>query len=58
MTTAQVAEMTGLKKHTIAEYCNAGIITANKVGRDWYILRKDAREFKAKHRPVGNPNWV
>lgn len=45
LTTAQVAELTGATKETVAEWIRAGKLQASKPGKDYIITVADLKQF-------------
>ena len=53
MTVSEVAERLGLSVAMVRRYCEAGILPAQKVGRDWSLRQKDVEQFAATPRRRG-----
>ena len=45
LTTEEAAALLRVHINTIKKMCNEGRLPANKVGRDWRILRDELREY-------------
>jgi len=52
--TAAAKEL-GLSNNRVRELIRAGKLPAQKLGREWAIIREDLEEFKNTERPVGRP---
>lgn len=51
LTTTEAAEITGLSRDRITQYCRAGTIPAMKIGRDWVINREDLAGITRQRKP-------
>ena len=51
----QAAKELGLSKGRVRELIHLEKLPAQKVGREWAILRADLEKFKQKDRPTGRP---
>lgn len=49
------AEELGLSTNRVRELIHSGSLPAQKLGREWAILRPDLEAFKKKERPPGRP---
>jgi len=49
------AKELGLSSNRVRELIYAGQLPAQKLGREWGILRPDLDHFKTKDRPHGRP---
>jgi excisionase family DNA binding protein len=56
ITTAQAAEALGIEPDSIRKLIYRGKLPAEKVGRDWLILKRDL--LKVRERIAGNPEWI
>lgn len=55
MTTEQAADRLELSERRVRALIKAGILTAQKIGRDWVIDEASIEDVKAKSRPRGRP---
>ena len=51
----KAAEELKLSTNRVRELITLGKLPAQRLGREWAILRTDLDEFKAKDRPPGRP---
>lgn len=58
MDVKQVAEFLGLSVGRVRQLAQAGVIPAEKVGRDWVFIRAEVEEFARRPRRPGRPNKV
>ena len=49
------AKELGLSNNRVRELIRAGKLPAQKLGREWAIIREDLEEFKNTERPTGRP---
>jgi excisionase family DNA binding protein len=55
LTTQQAAEIIGVTRVRVIQFCQSGQLPATKPGRDWQIKRSDVEAFAARERPGGYP---
>ena len=55
LTINETAERLGLSVAMVRRYCSDGKLAAQKIGRDWAILRRDVEHFAAVPRHSGRP---
>jgi excisionase family DNA binding protein len=51
----EAARELGLSNNRVRELIHSGQLPAQKLGREWAILRPDLEQFKTKERPPGRP---
>jgi excisionase family DNA binding protein len=56
LTISETAERLGLSIAMVRRYCADGKLPAQKIGRDWAILRRDVEHFAATPRHSGRPS--
>ena len=56
LTISEAAERLGLSVAMVRRYCAEGKLPAQKIGRDWAILRHDVEHFAATPRHSGRPS--
>ena len=56
VTALEAAQIVRIDRSQICRYCQSGELPAIKIGNQWLIKEKDARNFKPN--PRGNPNFV
>jgi excisionase family DNA binding protein len=54
LTASEVARVYGIPIRTIQNACSAGLITAQKWGRQYAIPPEAAEQYAQRHRPRGN----
>jgi excisionase family DNA binding protein len=52
----KAAEELRLSTNRVRELIHTGSLPAQKLGREWAILRRDLEMFKQKERPPGRPS--
>lgn len=55
LTTAQVADLLGVKPDTVKRYIHRGLIKASKFGRDWLIAPEAVEQYAKTRRKPGRP---
>lgn len=58
MDVKSVADLLGVTVGRVRQLAQAGIIPAEKVGRDWVFIRAEVEEFAQRHRRPGRPSKV
>lgn len=58
MDVKEVAALLGVTVGRVRQLAQAGIIPAEKVGRDWVFIRADVEEFATRPRRPGRPSKV
>lgn len=53
LTTTEAAEIMGIDRDTVANYCRLGKLECRKRGRDWQVSREAAERFVKSN--VGRP---
>ena len=56
LTISEAAERLGLSVAMVRRYCADGKLPAQKIGRDWAIIRRDIEHFAAAPRHSGRPS--
>jgi excisionase family DNA binding protein len=56
LTVNEAADRLGLSVAMVRRYCSDGKLTAQKVGRDWAIHRREVERFAAAPRRSGRPS--
>lgn len=55
LTTAEAAEALGLTRRRVLALIKAGLLKAEKPGRDWVVDGGSVEDLKGKDRPRGRP---
>lgn len=55
MTTAEAAGQLGITKRSVARLCKAGVIKAERRGRDYWIEDTEVERYKEERRPAHRP---
>ena len=50
MTLIQAAAELGLTPDTLRQQIHAGVLRAQKVGRDWQVTRSEVERYRREHR--------
>ncbi len=53
LTTAEAADQLGVSARRVRQFCRAGRLEAQKIGRDWIVLQADLNQFKSIPRKPG-----
>lgn len=54
-TTAEAADLLGLKRKTVVRFIERGVIHAEKRGRDYFIQAAELARFQSERRGRGRP---
>lgn len=52
LTSTEAAEILGLSKDSVKKYCQTGALEAIKLGRSWFIEKKEVMRYKREN--LGN----
>jgi excisionase family DNA binding protein len=52
--TQECALMLGVRTRRVQQFIKEGRLSAQKIGRLWFVREKDLQKFAAKPRPTGN----
>lgn len=48
-----VADMIGVKTQSLGRWIHKGVISATKIGRDWYLEQKDIEDYLQERKKIG-----
>jgi len=55
LTTTQAAEQLNIKRGTVIQYIERGLIKASKTGRDWFIRQSEVNRYSRQRKKPGRP---
>jgi excisionase family DNA binding protein len=55
LTTTQAAEQLNIKRGTVIQYIERGLLKASKTGRDWFIRQSEVNRYSRKRKGPGRP---
>ena len=55
LTTTQAAEQLKIKRGTVIQHIERGLIKASKTGRDWFIRQSEVNRYNRKRKRPGRP---
>ena len=53
LSTAQAAAILGIRRRTVSALITRGILTGQKLGRDWMLTLEEVKRYQTERRPRG-----